>query len=54
MNTLEQIMFDAITSAQNELAEWILPDSKTTDAEVLNKLLGILDNTELVKAMRSR
>jgi len=46
-------LFSVIEKAQNYLAEWIVPDSKITDSEVLNSLLGVLDDQELVKNMRS-
>jgi len=46
------ILFAAITKSQDALAEWIVPDSKTTDKEVLGKLLGILDDKDLVKFIK--
>ena len=45
-------LFVTIRTAQEELAKWIEPDSKITDKEILNTLLGILDNQELVRAMK--
>ena len=46
--TLDLIMLNAIKQCQGVLAEWIVPDSKTSDADCLNKLLGILDDKSLV------
>ncbi len=46
--TIDLIMLNAIKQCQNLLAEWIVPDSKTNDADCLNKLLGILDDKSLV------
>lgn len=45
-------LFATVTSCQNVLAEWILPDSKTSDVQALRKLLDILDNKELVSKMK--
>ena len=45
-------LFVTVKLAQETLAEWIVPNSKITDKEVLNTLLGILDKQDLVKAMR--
>lgn len=50
--SLAPLMFAKITEAQKSLAEWIVPDSKISDRQVLNLLLGILDDQELVKKMR--
>lgn len=52
LNELAPLLFTKITECQNIVAEWILPDSKMTDSECLNLLLGHLDNGELVKRMR--
>lgn len=38
--------------AQNVLAKWIIPDSGMSDHEALNELLGILDDSALVKQMK--
>ncbi|HKZ39952.1 MAG TPA: hypothetical protein VJ044_03270 [Candidatus Hodarchaeales archaeon] len=45
-------LFITVKKAQDALARWIVPDSGITDAQVIHELLGILDNGELVKAMR--
>lgn len=42
----------AITKCQDILAEYILPDSTTSKDDVINGLLGILDDRRLVKLMR--
>lgn len=51
-NELTPKLFEAVKQSQEALAKWIVPDSGISDADVLNELLGILDNHELVKAMR--
>ena len=38
----------AIKAAQDLLSTWIVPDSRISDHQVLNDLLGILDNKDLV------
>jgi hypothetical protein len=38
----------AIKAAQDLLSTWIVPDSQISDHQVLNDLLGILDNKDLV------
>lgn len=50
---MNNLLFEAITKAQNALAEWIVPDSKMTDKEVLIELVGILDDKELVRTIHS-
>jgi hypothetical protein len=40
--------YEAIRKSQAVLAGWIVPDSIVTDAEALDKLLGILDDKKLV------
>lgn len=51
-NELTPKLFVTVKQSQEALAKWIVPDSGISDADVLNELLGILDNHELVKAMR--
>jgi hypothetical protein len=51
MNKSEQLE-NAVVESQKILAEWILPDSKTTDKECLGKLLGVLDSADLVRVQR--
>jgi hypothetical protein len=38
----------AIKAAQDLLSTWIVPDSRISDHQVLNDLLGVLDNKDLV------
>ena len=42
----------ALRESQEALARWIVPDSGISDKDVLNELLGILDNKELVRALK--
>lgn len=49
MNTLKII--EAVKEAQGVLGEFILPGSGITEEECIGRLMGILDNTELAKAM---
>jgi hypothetical protein len=44
-------LFTTVKMAQQALAEWIVPDSNITDKEILNTLLGILDDRNLVSKM---
>jgi hypothetical protein len=46
-----QDMHEALKKSQNILAEWIVPDSKITDEQCLNKLLEILDDESLILTM---
>lgn len=46
-----QLCVDAFIKAQNLLAEYILPDSTTTDKQVLSKLLDVLDSKSIAKAI---
>lgn len=46
------LVFKAVTDAQKALADWIVPESGISDADVLNTLLGILDDGNLVRAMK--
>ena len=43
-----------ITDCQNLLAAWIVPDSKISNHQVLNDLLGILDGSQTRDAMRAQ
>ena len=52
LNDLSQELFTTVTDAQNVLAEYIVPDSNISDTGVISRLLGILDNSELVRKMR--
>lgn len=52
MEELTQKYFDVIKECQKVLAEWIVPDSTIDNRGVLSKLLGILDNRDLVTAMK--
>lgn len=45
--------FTALRKAQDVLAEYIVPDSGISDFECVNRLLGILDDKELVRRMRA-
>lgn len=47
-------MYEAITKCQSILADYILPDSKMTDHECINKLLGILDSANLIMKMEGQ
>lgn len=51
--TIDLIMLNAVKQCQKVLAEWIVPDSKTNDADCLNKLLEIVDNKSLVQYMNT-
>jgi hypothetical protein len=51
--TIDLIMLNAVKQCQKVLAEWIVPDSKTTDADCLNKLLEIVDDKSLVQYMNT-
>lgn len=52
LNNLAPELFKTIEAAQKLMAEWFVPGSKIKDKEVLSKLLGILDQEDLVKKMR--
>jgi len=43
----------AIERSQNLLAEYIVPNSGITDQQVISSLLGVLDDQNLVKQMRT-
>jgi len=42
----------AIKAAQDLLSTWIVPDSRISDHQVLNDLLGVLDNKDLVLLLK--
>lgn len=45
-------LFTTVKTAQDVLAKWIVPESGISDADALNELLGILDDSKLVRSMR--
>lgn len=45
--------FKTIEKCQDILAEYVVPDSGISDHECINRLLGVLDNQELVREMRA-
>ena len=52
MENLENKYFNVIRKCQDLLAEWIVPDSTISDHGILSRLLGVLDDSDLVKTMR--
>jgi hypothetical protein len=48
INAFKQLLA-AVIKCQELLAVYIVPDSKITDEEVVNDLLGVLDDQSLVK-----
>ena len=44
---------DAVLEAQRILAEYIVPDSGISYHECINRLLGVLDNKNLVRALKN-
>lgn len=45
--------WDVVREAQDILASYIVPDSGISDAEAVNRLLGLLDREDVVKASRA-
>lgn len=45
------VIRSAVEASQSILAEYIVPDSGITDRECVNRLLGILDHQDLVRAL---
>jgi len=43
---------EALTKAQDILAEYIVPDSGISDRDCINALLGVLDHRDLIVAQR--
>ncbi len=52
MEGIEKKCFDVVKKCQEILAEWIVPDSTISDHGVLSRLLGILDDSQLVREMK--
>ena len=52
-NVVVKGLVKIITDAQDVLAEYIVPDSGVSDAECVNRLLGVLDNQDNVRFVRS-
>jgi len=50
--TIDEKTFKAVRDSQKILAEYIVPDSGISDHDVINSLLGVLDNRDLVKYMK--
>lgn len=53
MSDVASATYRAVEQAQDVLAEYIVPDSGISDTECVNRLLGILDHQDLVRAMRA-
>lgn len=50
---ISPVMFEAIRSCQNALSEWIVPDSGIKADDLINTLLGVLDDQALVRMLKA-